>query len=67
MFWGLLIAGIVLVVRCITDGVPVLEPQDERFARCEIDEQEFHSRPATLRSSSYATRLCRQVPSAATE
>jgi putative membrane protein len=62
VFWGLVIGAIVLIVRA-TSGTPGAGspppaagpgPQQilaERFARGEIDEQEYHSRLATLRGS----------------
>ncbi|GAM47834.1 hypothetical protein NSK11_contig00062-0033 [Nocardia seriolae] len=62
LFWGLLIAGLVIAVRfAVSDrgpavgGGPAVRPPGaeellkERFARGEIDEQEYNSRLATLR------------------
>ncbi|WP_442799989.1 SHOCT domain-containing protein [Nocardia sp. NBC_01730] len=58
LFWGLLIAGVVLLVRLAlpADRTPrhpaPPAPEwllQERFARGEIDEKEFASRLATLR------------------
>ena len=63
-FWGVLITGIVLLVRYLGSGYrsrrppTTVEPQQilvERFARGEIDEQEYHSRLATLRGTGHPT------------
>src|SRR5512133_907882 len=63
VFWGLVIAGIVVLVRYVTrtqeprDGRPADGPPSaeqvlaERFARGEIDEEEYRSRLATLRAA----------------
>lgn len=59
LFWGLVIGAIVLIVRATSNASgqssspPVTGPGPqqilaERFARGEIDEQEYHSRLATL-------------------
>jgi putative membrane protein len=59
VFWGLVIVGIVLLVRYFgRSGQPptaVHAPEQllaERFARGEIDESEYHARLATLRGPS---------------
>jgi putative membrane protein len=66
LFWGLLIVGIVVLVRYLrTDGTsrhrsPPAHPANpeellaERFARGEIGEQEYHERLETLRSGARA-------------
>lgn len=55
LFWGLVIAGIIVLVRYVRrgryapdDGTPerILA---ERFARGDIDEEEYRNRLATLR------------------
>ena len=69
VFWGLVIAGIVVLVRYLArseqprGGPPVNRPPSpeqvlaERFARGEIDEEEYHRRLETLRATgSTATR-----------
>ena len=60
LFWGLVIGAVVLIIRTTSQGPgpssppaagPGQGPQQilaERFARGEIDEQEYHSRLATL-------------------
>ncbi|WP_227999647.1 SHOCT domain-containing protein [Nocardia australiensis] len=59
LFWGLLIAAVVILVRLATrpDRSPVDRSERaaehvlaERFARGEIDEKEYADRLATLRS-----------------
>lgn len=63
-FWGVLITGMVFLVRYLrgdhqTSRPPANgDPQQvlaERFARGEIDEEEYHNRLATLRSTGQAT------------
>jgi len=57
LFWGLLITGIVLLVRYLgtssrESSVPRPSPPEllaERFARGEIDEQEYRARLDALR------------------
>lgn len=59
-FWGLLIAAFVLVIRMVTrsDGAPSTDDRlrsaedllAERFARGEIDAEEYASRLDTLRT-----------------
>ncbi|HEY6745733.1 MAG TPA: SHOCT domain-containing protein [Mycobacteriales bacterium] len=69
VFWGLVIAGIVILVRYLGrsdlpgGGRPVDRPPSpeqvlaERFARGEIDEEEYRRRLETLRAAgSTATR-----------
>ena len=63
IFWGLVIAGIVVLVRYLArseqppGGRPVDRPPSpeqvlaERFARGEIDEEEYHRRLETLRAA----------------
>ena len=61
LFWGLLIAGIVLLVRYLGrgnhTGTPVGQPRTpeqllaERFARGEIDEEEYRRRLHVLRGA----------------
>jgi putative membrane protein len=60
LFWGLLITLAVLLVRAVgqptelPDRHPRLTPQQvlaERFARGEIDDDEYHRRLATLQLS----------------
>ena len=63
LFWGLLITGIVMLVRYVgreassPTHLPVLHTAEqllaERFARGELDETEYRSRLATL---------CEQAP-----
>jgi putative membrane protein len=58
-FWGLLITGIVLLVRSTGSGVVSLDPRSPRippervlagrFARGEIDQPEYIARVAVLR------------------
>jgi putative membrane protein len=64
VFWGFVILGIVLLVRSLGSvrspdsrkGRPTpTEILDERFARGEIDEGEYHLRLAALRSSKART------------
>lgn len=65
LFWGLVILGVVALMRYLTrtsqhpDRVDAPRPTPEqllaeRFARGEIDEQEYHSRLATLQGGSRA-------------
>jgi len=68
LFWGLVIAGIVVLVRYLARseqprGGPPADPAPspeqvlaERFARGEIDEEEYHRRLETLRAAAGATR-----------
>ncbi|MGA6205511.1 SHOCT domain-containing protein [Nocardia testacea] len=60
LFWILVIAGVVLIARYLSQpsapvgGVPILRPAAEQvlaehFARGEIDADEYHQRLATLR------------------
>ena len=57
LFWGLLITGIVLLVRYLRNDHPGQAPTAssaeqvlaERFARGEINETEYRDRLATLR------------------
>jgi putative membrane protein len=56
LFWSLIIFGVVAVVRYLARGDraagPRLTPEQllaERFARGEIDEEEYHQRLTTLR------------------
>lgn len=60
LFWGLLIVGIILLIRYVTHpfpaargGGPPLTSAEallaERFVRGEIDEQEYRSRLSILR------------------
>jgi putative membrane protein len=57
VFWGLLIVAIVLLVRYLHTGAPVQHPTTpelllaERFARGEIDENEYRGRLAALRGN----------------
>lgn len=60
LFWGLVITAIVLLVRGVvrneqpTAAPPPANPEQllaERFARGEIDEQEYRNRLATLREA----------------
>jgi putative membrane protein len=60
LFWGLVITGIVLLVRAISRpdqpsaAPPPADAQQllaERFARGEIDEPEYRARLATLRGA----------------
>ncbi len=62
LFWGLVIFGVVALIRNLArptqrlEGVASRRPSPEellaeRFAHGEIDEQEYQSRLATLRSS----------------
>ncbi|NKQ55666.1 SHOCT domain-containing protein [Amycolatopsis sp. K13G38] len=66
LFWGLVIFGVVALIRYLTrtsqrpehDATPRPTPEQllaERFARGEIDEQEYHSRLAALRGSPRST------------
>ena len=66
VFWGLVIAGLVVLVHYLArserprGGPPAdrSSPEQvlaERFARGEVDEEEFHSRLETLRASASAT------------
>lgn len=65
LFWALVILAVVALVRYLArssgprDGRSVSEQPPEqllagRFARGEIDEQEYHSRLATLRGTHHA-------------
>lgn len=67
LFWGLVILGVVALIRYLarpsrpSEGVaaPRATPEQllaERFARGEIDDEEYRSRLATLRSSPHSTR-----------
>ncbi|WP_043735016.1 SHOCT domain-containing protein [Nocardia asiatica] len=60
LFWALVIAGVILTVRYLAQpsapagGAPIVRPSAEqvlaeRFARGEIDADEYHRRLATLR------------------
>ncbi|MGQ4599700.1 SHOCT domain-containing protein [Nocardia sp. R6R-6] len=60
LFWTLVIAGVILTVRYLAQpsppvgGAPIVRPSAEqvlaeRFARGEIDADEYHHRLATLR------------------
>jgi len=54
VFWGLVIAGAVILVRYVAGGMRGTDDRPEqilaeRFARGEIDEQDYRSRLATLR------------------
>ncbi|WP_063053484.1 SHOCT domain-containing protein [Nocardia arthritidis] len=60
LFWALVIAGVILTVRYLAQpsapvgGAPIVRPSAEqvlaeRFARGEIDADEYHQRLATLR------------------
>ena len=57
LFWGLLITGIVLLVRYLKSGGPASDrggPERilaERYARGDIDEQEYRQRLQVLRGS----------------
>ncbi|HZC99653.1 MAG TPA: SHOCT domain-containing protein [Actinomycetes bacterium] len=57
VFWGLVIWGIVALFRRTGDGRAEQERPDperilaERFARGEIDEEEYHRRLQTLRAA----------------
>jgi putative membrane protein len=60
VFWGLVILGIVLLVRLLNSSGPPntssrrpipTEILDERLARGDIDEGEYHLRMAALRAS----------------
>lgn len=66
LFWGLVIFGVVALIRYLARASQ--RPQDttappptpeqllaERFARGEIDEQEYHSRLAALHGSPRST------------
>jgi putative membrane protein len=62
LFWGLVIFGVVVLIRYLarssqgTAQRPTPEQMlAERFARGEIDEQEYHSRLAALRGSPRST------------
>jgi putative membrane protein len=60
LFWALIITGAVLLFRALnrpTGGAPVQRPSPgqllaERFARGEIDEDEYQRRLATLAAAS---------------
>jgi putative membrane protein len=55
LFWGLLVAGVILLARYLARGPQAVENADperilaERFARGEIDEEDYRGRLATLR------------------
>ncbi|WP_041561522.1 SHOCT domain-containing protein [Nocardia farcinica] len=60
LFWALVLAGVILTVRYLAlpsapvGGAPIVRPSAEqvlaeRFARGEIDADEYHQRLATLR------------------
>ncbi|BAD60555.1 MULTISPECIES: SHOCT domain-containing protein [Nocardia] len=60
LFWALVIVGVILTVRYLAQpsapvgGAPIVRPSAEqvlaeRFARGEIDADEYHQRLATLR------------------
>ncbi|MBF6221998.1 SHOCT domain-containing protein [Nocardia abscessus] len=60
LFWALVIGGVILTVRYLVQpsapvgGAPIVRPSAEqvlaeRFARGEIDADEYHQRLATLR------------------
>ena len=54
VFWGLLIWGVVALVRGSAPTPPAPDPEQtlaERFARGEIDEPEYRHRLDTLRAS----------------
>ncbi len=64
LFWGLLVLGGVLILRALNQpssagpASPRPTPQqllDERFARGEIEEEEYRRRSATLGGSHHAT------------
>ena len=66
LFWGLLIVGVVALVRSLgrssrSDG-PTESPANpeqvlaQRFARGEIDEEEYHGRLAALHGSPRLTK-----------
>ncbi|MEU6646652.1 SHOCT domain-containing protein [Saccharomonospora sp. NPDC046836] len=65
LFWALVILGVVALIRYLTRAAQGPERADtprptpeqvlaERFARGEIDEQEYQNRLATLRSSTHS-------------
>ena len=55
LFWGLVIVGVILLVRNLARGPHATENADperilaERFAHGEIDEEDYRGRLATLR------------------
>jgi putative membrane protein len=52
LFWGLVIAGVILLVRYLARDPRITDPERilaERFARGEIDEEDYRSRLTTLR------------------
>jgi putative membrane protein len=58
LFWGLIILGVIVLLRYLTrsdrPSTSRLTPEQvlaERFARGEIDEQEYHQRLDTLRGT----------------
>ena len=60
VFWALVITGVVLLVRAVgaTSITPAPPPPPEqilaeRFARGEIDQDEYHRRLATLRDDAH--------------
>ena len=66
LFWGLVILGVIALIRYFArtpqrpDGTRAAHPTAEqvlaeRFARGEIDEQEYHSRLAALRGNPHST------------
>lgn len=57
-FWAMVIAAVVVLFRGSKSGGQDLSPRrdpmdilDQRFARGEIDEDEYHARSAVLRTS----------------
>lgn len=60
-FWGLVIFAVVAIFRSTTRGTEPDAHRDpmntlaERFARGEIDAEEYHSRQAILRDTAYNT------------
>lgn len=56
-FWAMVVFAVVVLFRGTTSGrqsTPRQDPQDildQRFARGEIDEDEYHARSAALRAS----------------
>ena len=59
-FWGLVVFAVVAIFRSSRDersgaarGPDALDILDQRFARGEIDETEYHARADVLRSSSH--------------
>ena len=63
-FWGLVIYAVVAIFRSTTNAAGPADPAahrdpmntlDERFARGEIDAEEYHSRQAILRDTLHDT------------